>query len=342
MSTTLERNARRSWFEKAMHLFMSGGGIVVCYTAFSYYLERITKYDYGPNKEKFTYMQSLVFMQCLVNGFIAFLMKNRQRSTADNVPWYMYSFCATSYMLAMLLSSWALEWVAYPTQVLGKACKPIPIMIFGVLFAHKKYAWRKYGYVFLIVFGMAIFMYKGSKKGSDDGGLFQFGLGEFFVLLSLLMDGTTGAVQDRIRHYYRTDKWTMMFYMNLFSSIILTMTMIFSDELTHFLSFVRRYPFVGNEIVMISISSALGQCCIFKTVAEFGPLTCSIVTTLRKLFSLVFSIVLFSHPYSNNQMVGTALVFFALILDALESRNSHRPVANGDTPAPRPKTERIE
>ena len=63
-------------------------------------------------------------------------------------------------------------------------------MLFGVLFAHKRYAWRKYAYVLLIVTGMAIFLY---KPGKGQG--FQLGAGELLLAASLAMDGVTGAVQ---------------------------------------------------------------------------------------------------------------------------------------------------
>jgi hypothetical protein len=66
-------------------------------------------------------------------------------------------------------------------------------MLFGVIFAHKSYAWRKYFYVLLIVSGMAIFLYKPGKGN----GVFQFGSGEFLLSASLAMDGITGAVQGR-------------------------------------------------------------------------------------------------------------------------------------------------
>jgi drug/metabolite transporter (DMT)-like permease len=93
--------------------------------------------------------------------------------------------------------------------VLAKSCKPIPIMLSGVLFAHKRYPWRKYFYVLMIVFGMAIFLYNPQKS---NGSNFQFSGGEFLLLLSLLMDGATGAVQDRIRHSYITDKYLYAYY----------------------------------------------------------------------------------------------------------------------------------
>lgn len=45
------------------------------------------------------------------------------------------------------------------------------------------------------------------------------------------------------------------------------------------------------------------------TVVYFGPLTCSIITTTRKFFTILASVVLFANPISPMQWVGTILVF---------------------------------
>uniref|UniRef100_A0A914HKB3 Uncharacterized protein n=1 Tax=Globodera rostochiensis TaxID=31243 RepID=A0A914HKB3_GLORO len=103
------------------------------------HIEKITQRLFGEKKERFVYMQALVFCQCATNLLVAwYVLRRNARKSLDNVPNYLYSMCSTSYFLAMLFSSLALEWVNYPTQVLGKSCKPIPIMLFGVLFAHKR------------------------------------------------------------------------------------------------------------------------------------------------------------------------------------------------------------
>lgn len=51
------------------------------------------------------------------------------------------------------------------------------------------------------------------------------------------------------------------------------------------------------------------QSFIFMTVVYFGPLTCSIITTTRKFFTILASVILFANPISTMQWVGTVLVF---------------------------------
>jgi len=62
-------------------------------------------------------------------------------------------------VFAIITSNWALMYVNYPTQVLAKSCKMIPVMIFGVLLAKKKYPLFKYVTVIAITLGITIFTF---------------------------------------------------------------------------------------------------------------------------------------------------------------------------------------
>uniref|UniRef100_A0A914Y1Q2 Solute carrier family 35 member B1 n=1 Tax=Panagrolaimus superbus TaxID=310955 RepID=A0A914Y1Q2_9BILA len=324
--------ANESFMKQVLNALISGGGVVFSYTVFSILQEEITRDTYGPKKEKFIYMQELVFVQCLAYCFVAFLCKPRGSQIKESVPWYYYAIAAASYTTAMVSSNSALKFVPYPTQVLCKSCKPLPVLLFGVLFASKRYHWRKFLYITLIVAGMAIFMYKPKHSGKFD--VLNFGTGEALLLLSLFMDGVTGTVQERMRSGYKTEKYSMMFYMNFFSGVLLSGSIVFSHDLFKFIDFVQRYPFVLQRIALLSIAGACGQVFIFKTVSDFGPLTLSIITTSRKLISVVLSVILFSNPLNQNQKIGTIIVFLALFLDGLDSSRRSKSAADAASVEP--------
>jgi UDP-galactose transporter B1 len=185
--------AQESFGKQLLNALFSGGGVVLSYTVFSLLQEEITKDTYGPTKEKFTYMQELVFVQCLAYCFVAFLCKPRGSKTQESVPWYFYAIAAASYTTAMVSSNTALEFVPYPTQVLCKSCKPLPVLLFGVLFAAKRYHWRKFLYITLIVAGMAIFMYKPKHSGKFD--VLNFGKGEALLVCYLLFTAVSTCVK---------------------------------------------------------------------------------------------------------------------------------------------------
>lgn len=145
---------------------------------------------------------SLVFVQCIVNTLFAlvqiFVVNRRSEgSVRDSTTHFFYGCSALSYLTAMVSSNRALQHVSYPTQVIAKSCKPIPVMIVGVLYARKRYSLLKYFFVFLIVLGVGVFMYNPSGKGASSPSTVQSAalVGELLLLLSLTCDGFTGAFQ---------------------------------------------------------------------------------------------------------------------------------------------------
>lgn len=91
-----------------------------------------------------------------------------------------YAVGAFTYLVAMVSSNMALQHINYPTQVIGKSCKPIPVMILGVLLGRKSYPLTKYLFVLMIVIGVGIFMYK--DKASAAGADSIIGVGEFLLV----------------------------------------------------------------------------------------------------------------------------------------------------------------
>lgn len=125
---------------KQFKLLFCALGIFVCYFHFGMLQEKITRGQYGDekNSEKFTYMFSLVFFQCLVNYLFAKTsLLTIMKQDEDTTPKTYYALSALTYLLAMVCSNMALQFVSYPTQVIGKAGKPIPVMILGVLLGNK-------------------------------------------------------------------------------------------------------------------------------------------------------------------------------------------------------------
>ncbi|XP_058809387.1 solute carrier family 35 member B1 isoform X2 [Phymastichus coffea] len=259
-------------------------------------------------------MFALVFVQCVVNCLFAkVLLMTVMKQGEDTTKNLYYSVCALTYLLAMVCSNMALQFVNYPTQVIGKAGKPIPVMILGVLLAGKSYPLKKYFFVTLVVAGVVLFMYKDKvsiKKIEGES------FGQALLLLSLTMDGLTSAVQDRMRTEYKSKSGHMMFNMNVWSAVISGAVIILTGEFVSFLKFLQRHPAALQHISTLSICGALGQYFIFLTVSEFGPLACSIATTTRKCFTVLASVMFFGNTLLPRQWLATGIVFLGLFLDA--------------------------
>lgn len=211
----------------------------------------------------------------------------------------------------------ALRWVAYPTQVIAKSAKPIPVMILGVMLGRKSYTLKKYLFVFLIVIGVALFMYKEGKVSRNAESV---GLGEVLLFLSLSMDGLTGAIQERMRAATSPSGQHMMLSMNSWSTMMVTIALLLSGEGNEFIKFTIKYPILIQHLAALALCGALGQLFIFMMVSGFGPLSCSIVTTTRKFFTVLFSVIFFGNLLTSRQWVGAILVFTGLFADMITGK----------------------
>nr|ACO11738.1 Solute carrier family 35 member B1 [Caligus rogercresseyi] len=304
-------------------------GIFGFYFLFGVLQERITRVNYGD--EKFTYIFALIFVQCIFNLLYAvlvsrfFFSRASKSSEVDSTPQTYFMAAALTYLCAMLASNKALAWVNYPTQVIGKSCKPIPVMILGVLLGGKSYPLRKYFFILLVVIGISLFMYKdsGAAKGkSEDASAFSLGIGELLLIFSLICDGLTGAIQERLKSNFRTSSTNMMTYMNLWSVVYSGALILYTGELGGFISFVGRHPDFLPQLLSFCLASALGQLFIYICVADFGPLPCSIITTTRKFFTVLGSVLFFGNALIGRQWLGTAFVFVGLILDGIFGKST--------------------
>ncbi|XP_065053377.1 solute carrier family 35 member B1-like [Rhopilema esculentum] len=298
-------------------------GIFVCYFYYGILQEKITRVPYGEQKEKFTYPTTLVFCQCIVNAIFAYgIIQMYHGDVEDKTSKVLYFLCALTYLGAMLASNTALQYINYPTQVLGKSCKPIPVMVLGAILAKKRYPLVKYLSVLLIVLGVALFLYKDKKTTVKSEQ--KYGFGELLLIVSLTMDGLTGAIQEKMRAKATTNSHHMMFAVNMWSILVLGCTIVATGEVWRFIDFCTRYPYVWKNMLAFSIMSALGQNFIFMTVSNFGPLPCSIATTTRKFFTILFSVIFFGNSLITRQWYAVAVVFLGLGLDAYFGKSSRK------------------
>uniref|UniRef100_A0A0X3PCI3 Solute carrier family 35 member B1 n=2 Tax=Schistocephalus solidus TaxID=70667 RepID=A0A0X3PCI3_SCHSO len=313
---------RRS--ESLAFLIFCALGVFFSYFIYGLLQETITKTRYGLRRIEFTYIKPMLFLQCLINALFAQAALRYWREKRSTISQKSYALCGLSYIGAMFSSNASLRFVSYPTQVIGKSIKPIPVMLLSVLWAKQRYPLKKYIFVGLITTGVVMFMY---KEGTSVQSKTNFGWGELLLLVSLGLDGLTGGMQEDFRSRGHVGPYTMMRNLNLWSLVYLGLVILLTGEVMPFVAFVRRFPNVASNILLFGIVSAIGQMFIYTTIVHFGPLMCSIITTTRKFFTVLASVVIFGHALSRLQMLGAALVFTGLLADQVYGKSKKRPNA---------------
>jgi len=298
------------------------GGIYLTYGYFAVLQEEINLEQFGPDKVKFKNTMFLVFLQCVANAIVSWLTVVFLEVKVDKTPRTQYLWVALSYVTAMFCTNFSIQYVNYPTMVLAKCCKPIPVLIMGIFVLGKRQTWSKYVVVGLITLGIYIFT---SAKSSSGGEKESSTFGLMLLVISLAMDGLTGPFQERLIHIYKPSHYHMMYFINWWASIILGIALIATGKGIEGVQFCINFPEILSKLLLFSITSAIGQNFMYLTIYSFGSLACSLVTTTRKFFTIFISVLMFGHPLSNTQWVGVGVVFAGLSIDIYNSsgKKSH-------------------
>lgn len=291
----------------SVKLLIGAGGI---YAAFLYYgslqedVFRYTAAD-GSSFKQAWFLQALEALANVIIGFVGMQLTGATK----NIPLAMFGISGASQVTAKACTSLALaNGLSFPVATLAKSGKMAPVMAGSLLLGGATYTVREYLQVAAIIGGTAI-VSMGKKKGGSSS---NSSLGVAFIIVSLVLDGVTAGFQKRLKAEtakagVKPKPYDFMFWTNLFMCLTAVVIALGLGEVTTGLGFCAANPEILAAIVKFSICSAVGQSFIFYTIANFDPLVLSTVTTTRKIFSVLLSILLKGHPLSMTGWSGILL-----------------------------------
>lgn len=267
-----------------------------------------TEYKLG----KFESSTFLVFGNRFLALFVALAIVMYKKYTATK-PLKEAPFTSFApFSISNSMSSWAqyesLKFVSFPTQVLSKSCKIIPVMLVGVLINKKSYSLLEYAEAVLITCGVAIFNF--SESGNRSRGAHEDSIyGILLLVLYLFCDSFTSQWQSKVYKKYEIDQYQMMLGGNIWSLLLTGISLIYTGEGIYSIAFVSQDSSALMHMIILSFASAFGQLIIYYTIKEFGPVIFTIMMTTRQIISLVISCVAFSHSLTLAGWAGSILVF---------------------------------
>lgn len=302
-------------------------GIYGCYLTWGILQEGVTTVSYPSNKTgemgRFKYFIFLNLIQSIITSVIAFIYLKFKKEKVS-IPG---KGLVKSYFLVALLQSLAsqfgynsLKHIDYPTMILGKSCKLVPVVIMNFLLYKKRYPWNKYVTVVLVTIGVSCFtLLQPAKANAKERSNSMFGI--ILLLINLIIDGTTNSTQDKIFSKYKISSSQMMLWMNIFSSIIMTFYLIMmhpfgNHELVNALSFLSEHPQIIKHILLFGACGAVGQVFIFYVLGNFGSIVLVTVTVTRKMLSILMSVFWYNHHLVLGQWFAVGIVFLGIGLDA--------------------------
>jgi solute carrier family 35 (adenosine 3'-phospho 5'-phosphosulfate transporter), member B2 len=289
-------------------------GLNISFSIWGLVQERMLTYPY--NGDYFIYSYGLVFLNRLGGLVLSTVLMYHYKVTWVSSPLYEFSFPSVANMLSSWCQYEALKYVSFPTQMLAKALKLVPVMLMGKFINNKTYETYEYVCGAMIGFGIYLFL---SSSESIEFGQDLFGNPESvkgiycgLVLLSLYLffDSFTSQWQTRMFELKKEmSPLQMMLVINAFSTAFSFITLVHQEELTVSLTFVYNHPAIMFHMLVFTLCSTIGQLYIFYTVKNFGAVVFSIIMSLRILTSILLSCFVYSHPVTELGFIGITIVF---------------------------------
>ena len=167
-------------------------------------------------KGHFKDSQFLVFANRLLAFFVAGFYIFMQQQSRHRAPLFKYSYASFSNIISTWFQYEALKFVNFPTQVLAKSCKIIPVMLMGKIISRNKYEFYEYLTAGMISMGMILFM-TGSADESKASSVTTL-TGVFLLAMYMIFDSFTTNWQGDLFKTYSMSSIQMMCGVNLFSS----------------------------------------------------------------------------------------------------------------------------
>ncbi|XP_031157213.1 adenosine 3'-phospho 5'-phosphosulfate transporter 2 isoform X3 [Sander lucioperca] len=196
------------------------------------------------------------------------------------IPGKTYMIIAFLTVGTMGLSNTSLGYLNYPTQVIFKCCKLIPVMIGGVFIQGKRYNLADVSAALCMSLGLIWFTLADSKVAPN------FNVtGVLLISLALCADAAIGNVQEKAMKLHNGSNSEM--------------------------HPVKTYGYA----FLFSLTGYFGISFVLALIKLFGALVAVTVTTGRKAMTIVLSFMFFAKPFTFQYIWGGLLVVFGIFLN---------------------------
>lgn len=299
-------------------LLVGAGGI---YGAFLYYgslQEDVFRYQSPVDGAYFEQAWFLQVLEAAANVLVGYIGLQIQGATR-NLPLLYFFYSGAAQVSGKAFNSLALAaGLSFPVATLAKSAKMAPVMAGSLLLGGERYTVLDYAQVSLIISGTAM-VSAGSKRKSMNS---DTAMGVVYIILSLLMGGVVGGFQKRLQRdmgllSIQPKPYDYMFWTNLFMCLVALLVSLVLGDLGDGIAYCYANPEILWKILQFSACSAVGQTFVFYLVAEFDPLVTSTVTTSRKLFSVLISILFKGNSVDLLGWTGMVLAAIGIMRDPI-------------------------
>lgn len=264
--------------------------------------------------EQFPWFLTLV--QFFLYGCFASIERKVRNDTHRKIPFTTYLLLAFLTVATMGLSNASVPHLNYPTQVMFKCCKLIPVLLGGILIQGKTFNIYDVSASIMMSIGLIFFTLADSLVQPD----FEL-IGVVLISGALIADAAIGNVQEKQMKLHKASNIEVVFFSYSIGFVYIFIGLLAFGNLSDALIFWLKHPIKTFGYAFIfSLTGYLGINIVLHLVKGFGALIAVTVTTCRKAVTIVVSFVFFSKPFTYQYLWSGLLVSLGIYLN-LFSKN---------------------
>lgn len=140
-------------------------------------------------------------------------------------------------------------------------------------------------------------------------------IGFGFLLISVVSDALFSDSQAYAKANYKPTANHLFTSANLFAFIFVLAYAVLSGEIFKQLKFCKDHPTVIVDILLVSVLQVVGQISIYYVVANFKQHMWPLISTTRKVMTILLSIFIYGHKIVPLQWLSILLIFGGLIYE---------------------------
>jgi len=227
-----------------------------------------------------------------------------------------YILLALLTVSTMGLSNYAVAYLNYPTQVMFKCCKLIPVLVGGIIIQKKTFNRYDVSAAICMSIGLIFFTLADSKVQPNFNSY-----GVIIICSALVADAIIGNYQEKIMKAHHVSNVEMVFYSFMFGFLMILISLLATNNFFSSMAFWNKHPLrTYGYGLLFSVFGYLGIDIVLTLIKEYGALICVTVTTCRKAITIVLSFTLFSKPFVFDYVWSGLIVILGIYLNVY-SRN---------------------
>lgn len=228
--------------------------------------------------------------------------------------------------ILMLISGWctnkAMGYLPFVVVSMAKSCSIMGVVIVGVFFTRVKNQKNKMTpskiiVAILIVSGTLLFQSTGNKTIEESIPINQV-IGFSLLLFSVISDGLIPDYQARMKETHNPTMMEHYEHCHRYLFLIVFSISTLNGGLLKTFYFWYIHHDVFLHCLCYVVCGSLGHIFIFGLISSFSQLVTPLVLALRKIISVIISVLWFRHDLNIYQYLGVLLVFSGAIYEATD------------------------